>query len=74
MNLPIYPMDKIYSDAPIWKAKYIPFGIKWWEKILLWFKPAHYSCDDHKIVKVKWLFGKLYVLDFKDVGSKRRFK
>lgn len=74
MKIIIRSVDTIYPDAPIWEAKYIPLGIRWWEKILLWFKPAHFSCDDHMVVKAKWLFGNLYIIDYKHLNSKRKLK
>ena len=58
-------MKKVFD----WESFKINTGIKWWEKILLWFKKPYYGCDygykDDFTVEIvaKNLFGKIYIIE-----------
>ena len=43
--------------------KFNPGLAKWWERLLLRFKPNHY-CEDTPLMTLeyKWLFGRMYIL------------
>lgn len=50
-----------------WQLKQKDIGIKWWEKILLWFRKPYYGYDygfgDKSVVVVaKKMFGKIYIV------------
>ena len=40
-----------------------PIKIKWWERLLLWFKPVRYSDPGMgSAIKYKILFGRMFIL------------
>jgi len=43
--------------------------IKWWERILLWFRPKIITMDGTYRLVGKELFGKIYIIDEYDIGD-----
>ena len=71
--------DKSRKDKKIfnWDLIQKSVGIKWWERILLWFKKPYYGYDygyhdESVVVIVKKMFRKIYIIDEQHIDNLKK--
>jgi hypothetical protein len=56
-------MNKRGGSIMIYYEKIPKAEIKWWERVILWFKPKKITDNGLDLtIEFKWLFGRMYVI------------